>query len=87
LSKTASNQHGLKNRKQCLFNLKEVRYQVGSGFMVCSPFQTLENIVEYLRFLQDLQPGMIGVGLYLAHEQTPFAEFAPEKKLHSAAAA
>ena len=81
---TANNNHyqklhpnsmSLENRKQCLFNLKEIGYQVGSGFMVGSPFQTLENIVKDLRFLQDLQPDMIGIGPYLAHEQTPFAEY------------
>lgn len=64
----------LENRKQCLFNLKEIGYQVGSGFMVGSPFQTTENIIEDLRFLQKLQPDMIGIGPYITHEQTPFAE-------------
>ena len=28
------------NRKQCLYDLKAVGYQVGSGFMVGSPYQT-----------------------------------------------
>ncbi|MBQ6018541.1 MAG: [Clostridia bacterium] len=64
----------LENRKRCLFDLKEIGYQVGAGFMVGSPYQTTENIVEDLRFLQALQPDMIGVGPYLVHKQTPFAE-------------
>ena len=49
------------NRKRCLFDLKEIGYQVGSGFMVGSPFQTTENIITDLRFLQQLQPDMIGM--------------------------
>ena len=65
----------LDNRKQCLYNLKEIGYQVGSGFMVGSPFQTTENLVADLRFLQDLSPDMIGIGPYITHKETPFAEY------------
>lgn len=65
----------LQNRKECLFNLKEIGYQVGSGFMVGSPYQTTENLVEDLRFLQKLSPDMIGIGPYVTHAQTPFASF------------
>lgn len=65
----------LENRKECLFNLKEIGYQVGSGFMVGSPYQTTENLISDLRFLQKLQPDMIGIGPYITHADTPFAEF------------
>ena len=65
----------LENRKKCLFDLKEIGYQVGSGFMVSSPFQTLEDIVCDLRFLQKLSPDMIGIGPYVTHEKTPFKNF------------
>lgn len=65
----------LKNRKSCLFALKEIGYQVGSGFMVGSPYQTTENIIEDLRFLQQLKPDMIGIGPYITHAQTPFCNF------------
>ncbi|MGN0629897.1 MAG: [FeFe] hydrogenase H-cluster radical SAM maturase HydE, partial [Ruminococcus sp.] len=34
----------LENRKACLFALKEIGYQVGSGFMVGSPFQMEDNL-------------------------------------------
>ena len=63
----------LKNRKECLYQLKEIGYQVGAGFMVGSPFQTTENILEDLRFLQALKPEMIGIGPFLTHQDTPFA--------------
>ena len=62
----------LENRKRCLYSLKEIGYQVGSGFMVGSPFQTLECLLEDLRFLQKLQPDMIGIGPYLPQANTPF---------------
>jgi len=62
----------LENRKQCLFNLKKIGYQVGSGFMVGSPYQTTECLIEDLRFLRELQPDMVGIGPYISHKNTPF---------------
>lgn len=64
----------LDNRKRCLFDLKKLGYQVGSGFMVGSPYQTTECIVEDLLFLQKLQPDMIGIGPFIPHKDTPFRE-------------
>lgn len=66
----------LENRKRCLYDLKEIGYQVGSGFMVGSPFQTTENLIEDLRFLEELQPDMIGIGPYINHAETPFKGYA-----------
>ena len=62
----------LENRKRCLFDLKEIGYQVGAGFMVGSPYQKTENLIEDIRFLQKLEPDMIGIGPFLTHTQTPF---------------
>ena len=64
----------LKHRLQCLFDLKDIGYQVGSGIMVGSPYQTLDNIIKDLRFLQRLDPEMIGIGPYLTHPDTPFSD-------------
>jgi biotin synthase len=69
------NSLSLTNRKQCLWNLKEIGYQVGSGFMVGSPYQTTENLIADLRFLQELQPDMIGIGPFIPHADTPFRNF------------
>lgn len=65
----------LEDRKRCLYDLKEIGYQVGSGFMVGSPYQSTGHIIQDLRFLQELQPDMIGIGPYISHAQTPFREF------------
>ncbi|MCM1313959.1 MAG: [FeFe] hydrogenase H-cluster radical SAM maturase HydE [Prevotella sp.] len=62
----------LENRLECLYNLRSLGYQVGAGFMVGVPFQTTENIIEDLRFLQDLKPQMIGIGAFIPHHDTPF---------------
>lgn len=64
----------LQNRKQCLHHLKEIGYQVGAGFMVGSPYQTVDHLVEDLLFLKDLSPHMVGIGPFIPHHQTPFAK-------------
>ena len=49
----------LENRIQCLWNLKEIGYAVGTGFMVGAPYQTVENLVDDLLFIQKLDPQMV----------------------------
>ena len=66
----------LANRKQCLYNLKEIGFQVGCGFMVGSPFQTTENIIEDLKFIKELNPHMVGIGPFVPHKDTPFKDHA-----------
>lgn len=65
----------LANRKRCLFDLKEIGYQVGCGIMVGSPYQTVETLMEDLYFMKELQPHMIGIGPFITHQDTPFAGF------------
>ncbi len=62
-------------RRRCLFDLKRIGYQVGAGFMVGSPYQTTAQLIADLRFLQELQPDMIGIGPFLSHRDTPFRDF------------
>ena len=64
----------LRARKQCLWELKSIGYQVGAGFMVGTPFQKPENLLEDLRFLQELQPDMVGIGPFIPQKDTPFGE-------------
>jgi len=62
-------------RKRCLYYLKEIGYQVGTGFMVGSPWQTSGNIAEDLLFIKNLKPHMIGIGPFIPHKDTQFAGF------------
>lgn len=64
----------LSQRKECLWNLKEIGYQVGCGFMVGSPGQTPETIYEDLQFIKELQPHMVGIGPFIPQQDTPFAK-------------
>lgn len=62
-----------KARKECLWNLKEIGYQVGTGFMVGSPYQTAEHLAEDMLFIRELNPHMVGIGPFIVHRDTPFA--------------
>lgn len=62
----------LRNRMDCLKNLKEIGFQTGCGFMVGSPYQTIENIAEDLLFIAEFKPQMVGVGPFIPHTDTPF---------------
>ncbi|MBO5292942.1 MAG: [FeFe] hydrogenase H-cluster radical SAM maturase HydE [Lachnospiraceae bacterium] len=62
------------HRMACLRQLKEIGYQVGCGFMVGTPGQTIEHLVRELRFLQSFRPHMVGIGPFLPHRDTPFRE-------------
>lgn len=62
-------------RKQCLWDLKKLGYQVGTGFMVGSPYQTKEHLAEDLLFIKELDPQMVGIGPFLPHHDTPFKAF------------
>lgn len=64
----------LENRKQCLYDLKGLGYQVGAGFMVGAPGQTLSHIAKDLVFLQELRPEMVGIGPFIPHHDTVYAK-------------
>lgn len=63
----------LATRMKALRDLKEIGYQVGCGFMVGSPYQTAETIAEDLKFIEEFQPDMCGIGPFIPHKDTPFA--------------
>lgn len=67
----------LENRMRCLWDLKDIGYQVGCGFMVGSPGQTPAHLAEDLLFIHKLQPHMVGIGPFIPQKDTPFGKEAP----------
>lgn len=61
------------NRKECLRILKKLGYQVGSGMMIGSPGQGVDELIADLMFLDTLKPAMIGIGPFIPAKGTPFA--------------
>ena len=65
----------LENRMVCLHNLKKIGFQTGCGIMVGSPYQTNEHIAKDLKFIEEFDPQMCGIGPFLPHKDTVFADF------------
>lgn len=61
-------------RMEALAVLKEIGFQVGTGMMVGSPEQTVDNLVEDIEFIEHFKPQMVGMGPYLPHRDTPFRD-------------
>ena len=59
-------------RMECLKNLREIGFQTGCGFMVGSPYQTVECLAKDLKFIEEFQPDMCGIGPFIPHSATPF---------------
>ncbi len=62
------------NRVRCLYDLKELGYEVGSGSLVGLPGQTMESLANDLLFFQKLPVDMAGIGPFIPHPQTPLAQ-------------
>ena len=65
------------NRKRCLLVLGELGYQVGSGMMIGSPGQGIDELVADLQYLDSLKPAMIGIGPFIPADGTPFVDEQP----------
>ena len=65
------------NRMQCLYDLREIGYQVGCGFMVGSPYQSVRELACDLKFIEEFRPDMCGIGPFIPHHDTEFAGESP----------
>ena len=73
-SKLHPQELSLEYRMECLKNLRECGFQVGCGFMVGSPYQTTEMIVNDLKFIEQFKPDMCGIGPFIPHKDTIFKD-------------
>lgn len=62
----------LEHRLQCLDELKSIGFQTGCGIMVGSPGQTWNELLADLRYMQQFNPQMVGLGPFLPAKNTPF---------------
>jgi biotin synthase len=61
-------------RAECLRNLKELGYQLGTGIMVGLPGQTVESVARDIIWMYELGAEMIGVGPFIPHPATPLKD-------------
>ncbi|MBQ7449893.1 [bacterium] len=62
------------NRVACLYNLKTLGYEVGTGCLVGLPEQTFDSLAEDILFFKDLNADMIGIGPFIPNQNTPLSE-------------
>ena len=63
------------NRMRCLRDLHDLGFQVGCGFMVGSPYQTMHNLALDLKFVEEFSPEMCGIGPFIPQKDTPFGNY------------
>lgn len=63
----------LDKRMQCLRSLQLLGFKTGTGNIVGMPGQTLEILADDLLFMKQFDSGMLGIGPFIAHPDTPFA--------------
>ncbi len=61
-------------RLNCLNNLRNLGYEVGSGILVGLPNQTLESIAKDILFFKEINADMIGIGPFIPNEDTPLKD-------------
>jgi biotin synthase len=61
-------------RLECLNNLRDLGYEVGSGILVGLPNQTLESIAKDILFFKEINADMIGIGPFIPNEDTPLKD-------------
>lgn len=59
------------HRHECLMMIKELGYELGSGFMVGLPGQSTASIAGDLLYLKDIGVDMAGIGPFIPHPGTP----------------
>ncbi len=58
-------------RRQCMLDLKELGFELGSGCLVGLPGQTLESLADDILFFKETSCDMIGIGPFIPHPMTP----------------
>ncbi len=62
------------NRKRCLYDLKSLGFETGTGCLVGLPNQTIESLADDILFFKEIDADMIGIGPFIPHEQTPLKD-------------
>ncbi len=73
-----NSKHDFTRRLNCLKNLQDIGYQVGTGVMIGLPFQTYDDLAGDLLFMKDFDIDMCGMGPYIEHTDTPLIDYAGE---------
>ena len=59
-----------KNRINCLYTLKELGFETGTGVLVGLPYQEIDSYADDILFFKKLNADMVGLGPFIVHSQT-----------------
>ncbi len=62
------------NRLECLKQLRELDFEVGTGCLVGLPEQTLESLADDILFFKEINADMVGIGPFIPNENTPLSD-------------
>jgi biotin synthase len=68
----ADGHHTYQQRIGALNLLKKIGYQTGTGVMIGTPGQTIEDLADDLLFFRNFDIDMVGMGPFIEHKDTPF---------------
>lgn len=63
------------NRVNCLYNLKSLGFEVGTGCIVGLPNQSIESLAEDIIFFKEIDADMVGIGPFISHPDTPLKDY------------
>lgn len=69
------NDQSLDQRIEDLLYMKDLGYQIGTGFMVQAPFASIESHIEDVKLIRKIHPQMIGIGPFISHKDTRFSAY------------
>jgi biotin synthase len=64
--------HLFEQRLASLKIMKQIGYQAGTGIMIGTPYQTMQDLADDLLFFRDFDIDMVGMGPFIEHNDTPF---------------
>ncbi|MCI8770700.1 MAG: [FeFe] hydrogenase H-cluster radical SAM maturase HydE [Lachnospiraceae bacterium] len=59
-------------RKQQLWQLKNIGYKVGTGFLIGIPYQGIANVLEDIQFIKSFGASIVDMGAFVPARHTPF---------------
>lgn len=65
----------LERRLKAIYELKDLGYQVGTGFMVAAPFTNHESHIKDIKLIREIDPAMIGIGPFIPSKGTRFEAY------------
>lgn len=64
----------LENRIRCLKDIKSLGYELGTGFLIGLPDQSIDDIANDILLIKELDADMIGIGPFISNPHTPLKD-------------